>query len=1413
MTSRRAFVHALVFAGTTVLVASGHRSTAVPAASTTTSSGPRDARDRPAELEVAKAYGRLPMMFEANRGQTDPRVDFAARGRGYAIFLTRGGGATLVLSPAEGSNGTLDCHEVDAPALRGLVPGETTGGSARGLPCAIRPSEAQKGAAVRLVLDSARTHMRGVGRDRLKTRVNYLTGSDRSAWHENVPTFGTVMYHDVYPGIDLVYYGNQQQLEYDFVVEPGATPEAIRFHFEGVNDVTIGEGGELVVSVAGRHFTQRAPLVYQQTATGRRVVDGRYIVSDTKHVSFDISTYDSSLPLVIDPVLVYSTFVVAASSPSDDRGHGIAVDGAGYAYVVGSTGGFDFPTTPGAFDTTFDGGDVFVAKLNTTGTGLEYSTYLGGTSGDGGSSIAVDAAGSAYVTGGTTSIDFPTTPGAFDTTMDGEGDGFVVKLNAIGTGLEYGTYLGGTGPEWGNGIALDAVGNAYLTGYTWSTDFPTTPGAFDTTHGGGFSDAFVAKLNTMGTALEYSTFLGGTAHEQGSNIAVDAAGSAHVTGSTSSSDFPTTPGAFDTTQNDDRDVFVAKLNATGTGLEYGTYLGGNSYDESFGIAVDAAGSAYVTGYVLPYPEVTTDPFPTTPGAFDTTANGRADVFVVKLNANGSGLLYSTYLGGPEDDLGFGITVDATSSAYVTGSTRSLDFPTTPGAFDTRPGAFDSLSYGDRDAFVVKLNAAGSGLEYGTFLGGREEQQGSGIAVSSTGSAYVTGFGKASGFPTSTGSFAGGSRGGDDVFVTRINNTGSNLFYSAVMGGSVATSPGPVAIAVDSDGAAFITGSTNTLDFPATTGAVDPDASNLDAFVVKVAATGSDIVYATYLGGDADELARGVVVDAAGSAYVTGDTRSLNFPATLGAFDRTYDGDGDVFVVKLNATGTGLEYGTYLGGSNLEFGNGIAVDTGGSAYVTGYTQSLLFPSTPGAFDTIFDGGEVFIVKLNATGTGLEYSTSLGGRGREMGLGIAVDGLGSAYVTGFTTANDFPTTPGAFKVGGGGNDEAFVAKLNATATALEYSTYLGGPSQGSGIVVDAMGSAFVTGDTNSPGFPTTTGAFDTTFNGVLSGGRGNDVFVVKLNATGTGLEYGTYLGGTDSDWGRGIAVDAVGNAYITGNTWSTDFPTAPHGFDTTFGGGLSDVFVAKLNATGTGLEYGTYLGGTNYEQGSGIAVDAGGNAYVTGSTSSNDFPTTPGAFDTTLGAGAKVFVVKFGVETDGDGDGVSDSADNCPATANADQLDSDGDGIGDACEATPMPAGYYEIVSRHSGQCLDVQGAATEDVAPVIQWSCHGGANQQWLLEPVANGAVRLVARHSGKALDIFGALVDDAARAIQYSWHGGENQQWTLEYVSDGYVRIVARHSDKVLDVAGGSLEEGASVIQYTAHGGTNQQWLLRPIAP
>jgi protocatechuate 3,4-dioxygenase beta subunit len=508
-------------------------------------------------------------------------------------------------------------------------------------------------------------------------------------------------------------------------------------------------------------LTDVRPLSYQTVGGKRMPVESRFLLHpDAGHAGgygFAVGDYDLRQPLVIDPGLLYSTYLGGDSS---DIGNPIAVDGSGSVYVTGETSSSNFPTTMGAFDTTRSGVDAFVSKLNPTGTGLVYSTFLGGSSTDQGFGIAVDGAGSAYVTGVTESSNFPTTVGAFDTTRNGI-DAFVTKLNATGTApLVYSTFLGGSSTDRGFGIAVDSAGSAYVTGETESNNFPTTTGAFDTTQNG--VDAFVTKLNATGTTpLLYSTYLGGSGADRGRGIVVDGAASAYVTGVTESNNFPTTGGAFDTTQNG-VDAFVIKLNASGSApLLYSTYLGGSGTDRGFGIGVDASGSAYITG------ETDSNNFPTTVGTFDNTQNG-VDAFVTKLNptlVGAASLVYSTYLGGSGADRGFGIGVDGSGSAYITGETDSNNFPTTTGAFDTTQNGVD--------AFVTKLNPTGTApLLYSTYLGGSGADRGFGIDVDGAGNAYVTGRTESTDFPTTTGAFDTTYNTNGDAFVTKLDMIGA-----------------------------------------------------------------------------------------------------------------------------------------------------------------------------------------------------------------------------------------------------------------------------------------------------------------------------------------------------------------------------------------------------------------------------------------------------------------------------------------------------------------------------------------------------------------------------------------------------------------------------------------------------------------
>jgi len=672
--------------------------------------------------QVADAYGKLPLSFIPNAGQADPQVRFAAQGPGFAVSFT----------PSE--------------ALLSFVKGE------RGHTLALRFLEASPQALT--------------AHQQLPGTVNYLIG-DRAQWRTGLPTYEQVVYRDLWPGVDAVFRGGEGKLKYEFHLAPGAQVGHVRLGYSGADPLALGPQGELLIHTPLGTLRDASPLSYQPIGGRHAAVQSRYVLGADGTYGFALGPgYDPRRPVVIDPELAYSTFLGGAGF---DLGHDIAVDPAGHAYVAGGTSSLDFPTTPGAFDTSFNGvNDVFVTKLSRDGSALVYSTFIGGSDFDFGDGMGVDTAGHAYVIGRTYSPDFPTTSGAFDTTLDGGNDAFVTKLRPDGSAPVYSTFLGGASDEEGRAIRADSAGHAYATGGTRSPDFPTTRGAFDTTFNGSM-DGFVTKLTPDGSALVFSTFLGGTDFDAGIGIALyigfTPTGYVYITGNTWSPDFPTTPGAFDRSHNGPTyDVIVTKLSQDGSALAYSTFVGGTSSGGQSGraISVDRAGHAHVTGYTG------SADFPTTPGAFDTSHSGGDDAFATKLTPDGSALVYSTFLGGVGFDDGFGIAVldgaQSSDHAHVTGFTRSTDFPTTPGAFDPTHNGF-------ADVFVTKLSADGSALVYSTFLGGVSDDVGRGIAVltavHSATHVYITGSTESLGFPSTPGAFDSTHNGNEDGFVSKF----------------------------------------------------------------------------------------------------------------------------------------------------------------------------------------------------------------------------------------------------------------------------------------------------------------------------------------------------------------------------------------------------------------------------------------------------------------------------------------------------------------------------------------------------------------------------------------------------------------------------------------------------------------------
>jgi hypothetical protein len=800
---------------------------------------------------VIEGYGRLPLSFEANAGRTDWRVKFLSRAPGYNLFLT-GDEAVLALKKADARRQKSEARRSKIESATG-IPRPLI----RNLELPIRSSEprtpspeSRASSVLRLKLLGAKPAAKVTGAEELPGKANYFIGNDPKKWRTNVPTYGKVKYKDVYPGVDLLYYGNQSgQLEYDFVLAPGADPSSIVFAVDVAGGVgskqkavdsdqcKIASNGDLVVRVGGDDEVRfQKPLVYQEKKSeakneiggsgNRKSVQGRFVLDAQNRLHFALGPYDHTQPLVIDPTLVYSTYL---GGNGFDQGNGIAADSSGNAYVVGQAYvDWDFPVTSGAYQTTEapteGNSDAFVAKLtwdaSTSTLSLAYSTYLGGSLEDYGEGIAVDSSGYAYVTGYTASGDFPTTTGVYQATHPASGydAAFVTKLNQAGSGLVYSTYLGGNRDDYGYGIAVDSTtGNAYVTGYTESSNFPTVypidqtvleAGSSTTYSGsslGGGRNAFVAELNSGATNLVYSTYLGGNLADIGYGIALDSSGNAYVTGKTASANFPiinpltdqqvlengsSTTYTGSSLATSATDAFVAELSFnTSTNilsLVYSTYLGVSSDTTNVGtgIAVDSSGNVYVVGYT------NDSSFPTTSGAYQTNFGGEYDAFVAKLSwASTLSLVYSTYLGGSSYDHGYGIAVDSsTGNAYVTGNTDSSNFPVAnpidqtvleDGVSTTYSGS--SLT-GSSDVFVAQLNSLGSGLVYSTYLGGTGEAVGYGIALDSSGNAYVTGILVSSNFPVvnpidqnvledgSSTTYSGttlGGEGANNAFVAQI----------------------------------------------------------------------------------------------------------------------------------------------------------------------------------------------------------------------------------------------------------------------------------------------------------------------------------------------------------------------------------------------------------------------------------------------------------------------------------------------------------------------------------------------------------------------------------------------------------------------------------------------------------------------
>ena len=664
-----------------------------------------------AGMPALQTLANFHLAFEANQGQTDQRIKFLARAAGGELQLSE-----------------------NSITLR------------------------FKRSALSFQFDGANETPRVIGDEQLVERRNFLLGNDRSKWYTDVPTFRRVAYEQLYPGIDLIFYGNQKQIEYDFELAPGADPRAIRLAFDRSVQARISRLGDLILKSRGLELIQHKPLMYQTIDGERHTIDGRYKLLGDRKVGFEVAAYDHTRPLVIDPTLVYST-------------------------------------------------------------------YLGGSADDTGNSITTDSGGNVYVTGTTASTNFPTHTPAFATKNALE-DIFVTKIDAAGANVLYSTYIGGSGRDRAGAIAIDSSDNAYVVGRvdSTSTDFPTTPGSLATSYRGGDFDGIVFKLNAQGNALVYSSFLGGEENDSVEGIAVDASGVAYVTGGTKSNGFPITMNAYQSTRAGDTDAYLAKINAAGSGLLYSSFIGGAATDRGSGVVIDGSGIAYVAGYGASPDFPTEDPF-------QAGFGGSFDGFVAKFDTNASGinsLVFCSYLGGAGDDKAFGIAMDAAqANIYIVGQTSSNNFPVLNPVQPSSGGSFD--------AFIAKVSSGGTKV-FATYFGGSGDDRGTGIAVNSTG-VYVTGFTSSPNLPTVT-PLQLNNGGGYDAFIAKLNLTGTSVLYSTYLGGTanenfVAAVTGTNPIAVDASNA-YVTGYTSSTNFPTAAPLQSANAGSQDVFIAKIA---------------------------------------------------------------------------------------------------------------------------------------------------------------------------------------------------------------------------------------------------------------------------------------------------------------------------------------------------------------------------------------------------------------------------------------------------------------------------------------------------------------------------------------------------------------------------------------------------
>ncbi len=1099
---------------------------------------------------------RLPLRFEANAGQWDSRVRFVAHDHGATFFQTD-----------------------------------------EGMTLALRDSNGQQ-AVVTMTLVGSQPNV-PIGQEELSTKSNFYLGGDPSRWRSNVYNFGRTLARDARPGVDVTWHGGDGGIEYDLVVAAGVDAAALEMEIDGAEVAAQADGAIAIVTTAGT-LVQKPPRVVQ---SGRELRT-RCRVEGGHRIAFDIEGYDLGRAILIDPTLVYSTYVGGSNYDYVNNGS-IAVDSSGNVIGTGYTASTNFPLVNQVQSTFGGGSDTVVTKLNASGSALIYSTYLGGAGTENGCGMAIDASDNAYVTG-YASINYPTTVGAYQTTFAGGGtDAVVTKLSPSGA-LVYSTYFGANSNDLGYAIAVDGSGNAYVAGASGGGTFMTTPGAFQSTPGGS-ADAFVMKLDPAGSTVLYSTLIGGTTADQAFSIAIDGSGNAYVCGETAGN-YRIVGGSYQTVYGGAIDAFVTKVNPTGTALVYSTYLGGNKFDGSERIRLDSSNAAYIVG------RTDSANFPATVGALQTTLHG-SDAYAAKLNPAGTALVYATYLGGTgAASKAWDLALDSSNDAYVVGATSGT-FPTTVGALKTTYGG------GANDGFLAKLDPTASTLLYSTYLGGTGDDAASSFALDANGDWYVAGYSSGS-FPTTVGAvqttFGGGT---SDTFFMKIGGTGVPLAVNP-------TSANVPPLGAQSFGASGGSGSgyTYTLQTNASGGSIN---SSSGAYQAGTTGNVTDVVKVT------DSLANTATANVTVGPGVSISPGSPSSPPKGGIAFSASGGSGTGFTWSLttNASGGAINptTGAYTAGAVGSVVDTVSVvDSLGNTASTTVSVGAVVAISPSAPTTPPLGGVSFSAS-GGSGTGWVWSISVDNSGGTINAGSGaytagatggvtdtvhvVDSLGNVANTIVTVGNGVvispptPTTPpkgaiGFTASGGSGAGYAWSVQTNASGGTINASSgaYVAGPTGNVNDVVkvvDSLGSASTVSVVVGPGVTISPSAPSAPPKGTIAfaasgGSNAGFTWSIKTNASGGSINAssGAYAAGSKELSVDTVAVvDSLGNGAEVNVSVGGGLAIDPASPSTPPRGSIAFIVVG-----GSGGGYAWSLA-TNASGGS---IDGVTGAYVAGST---------------------------------------------------------------------------------------------------------------------------------------------------------------------------------------------------------------------